>query len=241
MRICIVTLFTEEIAAYGRLGAANKESYARRHGYDFAAYDRSSDSSRHPAFSKLAAMRTQLVNHDWVFWTDADSLIMNPDIHLESIIRRSPDSDMILSWEAGAAPINTGQWLVRNTAWSAAALERISAPDCPNPWPHWLEQGALVAWLREEPSRWRHVCRLHPRIMNSTPASGTYRDLNLRASCYRRGDFIIHFWPLARDAVAVGEAMKQYHRLAASEPSGYAARLGARLRTAWLGRRVGVP
>jgi len=241
MRIAIVTLFTEEIATYGRLGAANKESYARRHGYDFAVYGRSSDASRHPAFSKLAAMKAQLVNHDWVFWTDADSLIMNPEIRLEAIIRRSPDSDMILTWESGAAPINTGQWLVRNTAWSAAALERISAEACPNPWPHWLEQGALVAWLQEAPARWQHICRLHPRIMNSTPATGNYQDLNLRASRYRRGDFIIHFWPLARDAAAVGEAMDRYHRLATSEPCGYAARMGARLRTAWLGRRVGVP
>ncbi len=239
MRICIVTLFTEEIAGYGKLSAANKKSYAKRHGYDFAVYDRSSDASRHPAFSKLAAMKTQLANHDWVFWSDADSLIMNPDIRLESIIRRSPDSDMILTWESGAAPINTGQWLVRNTPWSAAVLEQIADPDCPNPRPHWLEQGALVGWLEEELERWRHVRVLHPRVMNSTPAAGHYRDLNLSASRYRKGDFIIHFWPMARDVTAVGEAMQQYHQLAAAERSRYA-RIGALARAAWLSRRMGV-
>ena len=238
MRICIVTLFTEEIASYGRLGAANKESYARRHGYDFAVHDRTSDASRHPAFSKLTAMKAQLGNHDWIFWTDADSLIMNPDIRLESIIRRSPGSDMILTWEAGAAPINTGQWLVRNTSWSAAVLEQIADPDCPNPRPHWLEQGALAGWLQEDPERWRHLCVLHPRVMNSTPATGNYRDLNLRASRYREGDFIIHFWPLARDVAAVGDAMRKYYQLATAERSRYA-RFGALARASWLARRAG--
>ena len=74
-----MTLYTDEIAEYGRLGAANKEDYARHHGYGFVAHDRSLDNRRPPAFSKLAGDRgTVAGRHDWVFWTDADSLVMNP-------------------------------------------------------------------------------------------------------------------------------------------------------------------
>ncbi|HEY2890124.1 MAG TPA: DUF273 domain-containing protein [Dongiaceae bacterium] len=212
MKICVVTLYTAEIAEYGQIGAANKEAYARRHGYGFAAHTRSLDASRHPAFSKPAAIADCLTDNDWVFWTDADSLIMNPAITLQSIIAQAADKDMILTREAGASPVNTGQWLIRNTAWSRDALARIGAPHCPNSRPHWFEQGAFVDWLGQKPDRWQHLAILPPRVMNSTPARGAYADLHLRASRYRHGDFIIHFWPLARDVAKVTRAMQQYHR-----------------------------
>ena len=225
MKICVVTLYTDEIATYGLLSAANKEAYARRHGYGFTAYTRPLDTSRHPAFSKLTAIANHLADNDWVFWTDADSLIMNPAISLESIIAQGADKDMILTREAGASPVNTGQWLIRNTAWSRAALARIGTPGCPNSRPHWFEQGAFVDWLREQPDRWQHLAVLAPRVMNATPARGAYADLHLRASRYRRGDFIIHFWPLARDVARVTRAMRQYHRRSLAPESGALATL----------------
>ena len=33
LKNCIITLYTDEIAEYGRLGASNKDRYAMRHGY----------------------------------------------------------------------------------------------------------------------------------------------------------------------------------------------------------------
>ncbi len=240
MKICVVTLYTDEIAEYGRLGAANKEAYARRHGYGFAAYTCSLDTSRHPAFSKLTAIDNHLADNDWVFWTDADSLIMNPAVMLESIIAQGADKDMILTREAGASPVNTGQWLVRNTEWSRNALARIGAPDCPNSRPHWFEQGAFVDWLREEPDRWQHLAVLAPRVMNATPARGAYADLHLRASRYRRGDFIIHFWPLARDVNEVTRAMQQYHRRSLAPQNAMFSRLHRFWIAMGLRRRAGV-
>lgn len=225
MKICIVTLYTDEIAEYGRLGASNKDRYAMRHGYRFIAYTKSLDTSRPPAFSKLAAIGAHLPDHDWVFWTDADSLVMNAATRLESIIRRAAGKDMILTWEAGASPINTGQWLIRNSPWSAEALASIAAPGCPNSRPQWFEQGALIDWLNADARRWSHLGVLHPRVMNATPATGSYPDLDLRRSRYRPGDFIIHFWPLARQVEAVGRAMQSYHRLALAREGGLRARL----------------
>jgi len=225
VKICIVTLYTDEIAEYGKLGASNKASYAARHGYGFFAYTSPLDTRRAPAYSKLPAIGAHLREHDWVFWTDADSLVMNSATRLESIIQRGADKDMILTWEAGAAPINTGQWLIRNTAWSAEVLERIAAPDCPNSRPKWFEQGSLIDWLKEDPMRRERLAILHPRVMNSTPASGNYADLNLRASRYRKGDFIIHFWPLARRAGEIRRAMERYQQLALTHETGLLARL----------------
>ena len=120
MKIAIVTLFTEEIADYGAIGAANKQAYGRRHGYDCFVYRERLDTRRHPAWSKLVAIKRHLPDYDWVFWTDADSLVMNGERTLEAIIAKQENKDMILTWEAGASPVNTGQWLIRNTEWSSA-------------------------------------------------------------------------------------------------------------------------
>jgi hypothetical protein len=227
MKIAIITLFTVEIADYGEIGAANKQAYAKRHGYDCFVYRERLDASRHPAWSKLIAIGRHLRNYDWVFWSDADSLIMNGAGTLESIIARHRDKDMILTWETGAAPMNTGEWLIRNSAWSAAALRAIADPACPNQWPAWFEQGALIAWLNADKTRWPHLQLLHPRVMNSTPAVALYDHLSVRKSRYRQGDFIIHFWPLARQRDAVLKMMIEYDAMSKRPP-----------RFAWAGWRA---
>jgi mannan polymerase II complex MNN10 subunit len=215
MRIAIVTLFTEEIADYGEIGASNKQAYARRHGYDCFVYRERLDRSRHPAWSKLDAIKRHLPNYDWVFWTDADSLVMNGKRTLESIIVGHEDKDMILTWEVGESSVNTGEWLVRNTAWSAAALSAIGDIACSNRHPRWFEQGALVAWLGVDTSRWSHLAVLHPRVMNATPRV-TLQDSMPKPiwiSRFRHGDFIIHFWPLARQQKAILDMMVLYDAL----------------------------
>ena len=114
---------------------------------------------------------------------------------------------------------------MRNSAWSKAGLERLAAADCPNSRAYWFEQGALVGWLAEDPTRWQRLCVLHPRVMNSTPATGNYPNLNLRSSRYRKGDFIIHFWPLARRTGEVLQAMQRHHQLALAREDGLLGKL----------------
>jgi hypothetical protein len=160
-----------------------------------------------------------LRNYDWVFWTDADSLIMDAGRRLESIISRARGKDMIVTWETGAAKVNTGQWLVRNSDWSAQTLAAIADPACPNGRPDWFEQGAFIDWLDAEPRRWSHVAILHPRVMNSTPAAGVYQGVELDCCRFREGDFIIHFWPLGRQADAILEMMQAYEPLSRRAPN----------------------
>lgn len=218
MKIAIVTLFTAEIADYGEIGAANKQVYGRRHGYDCFVYRERLDTSRHPAWSKLVAIKRHLPEYDWVFWTDADSLIMNGERTLEAIIAKQEDKDMILTWEAGAAPVNTGQWLIRSSEWSDAALSAIGNPSCSNGRPAWYEQGALIDWLKADKKRSSHLAVLHPRVMNSTPPVSLYDGRPLHRSRFRTGDFIIHFWPLARNRDAVFDMMTKYDALSKRPP-----------------------
>jgi hypothetical protein len=221
MRIAIVTLFTKEIADFGEIGAANKQAYARRHAYDCFEYREQLDKSRHPAWSKLDVIRRHLSDYDWVFWTDADSLVMNSERKLESIIAGHEHKDMILTWEVGPSPVNTGQWLVQSTAWSADVLSVVGQVASPNRRPRWFEQGALSEWLGTDETRWCHLAVVHPRIMNATPPVKHFEKRFGRKSRWRRGDFIIHFWPLERKREAILDMMIEYDELSRSQPSSF--------------------
>ena len=103
----------------------NKQSYCDKHGYFLYNESMTLDSSRPPSWSKILAVRRLLTeeNCDWVFWMDADTVIMNSNKRIEDFLPL-PDSgvDLILtiqkqiSWNAGA-------WLIRNTPWSIDFLD----------------------------------------------------------------------------------------------------------------------
>ena len=153
MKIAIVTLFTEEIADYGAIGAR----ISRPMGGVTATIVLSIANG----WTRVAIQLVQACSDQKAFaglrlgvWTDADSLVMNGEQTLEAIIAKQENKDMILTWEAGASPVNTGQWLIRNTQWSSATLSAIEDPACSNSRPKWFEQGALIEWLKADERRW---------------------------------------------------------------------------------------
>lgn len=204
MRIGIVTLYTPDVRDYGVISAANKEHFGRRHGYRVHIATESLDTTRQPAWSKVLLLARELENFDWVFWTDADSVVMNMSTRLESLIERSGDVDMILGSDV-VAPFNTGQWLVRRCAWSQSFLDRVwnepkEPTRCAPPW----DQGAVTRLLEKDPTARARVAVRPLRELNATiwryyTSTGlgtnwerTYKRAS-HVSEYVPGDFIVHF------------------------------------------------
>jgi hypothetical protein len=167
MDIAVLTLATSDIASYSTLSFENKLSYVRLHGYDFYHYTSVLDPIRPPAWSKIRVIQRHLSFYDWVFWTDADSLIMNQSIALQDILSRANSHNMILT-PGPRDKYNTGQWLVRSSDWSAAILEQIWDEVTPsdawywrNPW----EQRALTRLVERTPEIADGICVLSMREM----------------------------------------------------------------------------
>jgi Protein of unknown function, DUF273 len=57
---------------------------------------------------------------EWVFWMDADTVIMNSSISLESFLPE--DFDLLLTEEKGQS-WNAGAWVIRNSPWSLEFLD----------------------------------------------------------------------------------------------------------------------
>ena len=134
-KICLATLTDEgrksrAVRYFGwrnfdgllKLTEPNKQAYADRHGYHWFDESAVLDVSRPPSWSKIkAAQRLLNEEHcDWVFWLDADTVIMDPSRPVESIL--STQHDLLVAPDKGGG-YNAGVWLIRNSDWSKHFLQ----------------------------------------------------------------------------------------------------------------------
>ena len=168
------------------LGIENKRRYCELHGYDFFCAEESLDSSRPISWSKILLIQKVLENpkYKWVFWSDADSIIMNPKVPLERFIDEK--YNLII---AKTDEINAGQFFLKNCPWSLQLLSDIySQTECIH---HpWWEQQALILVLRKNPQLENLIKIVSPRLFNSGPSETTS---SLLSYSYQPEDFMIHF------------------------------------------------
>jgi galactosyl transferase GMA12/MNN10 family len=169
------------------LGIKNKRSYCNKHGYKFICGTRTLDSSRPIQWSKIKLILKTMENTSckWIFWTDADSLIMNVDFPISNLI--DEQYNFILSRDRNS--LNTGQFLIRNCKWSREFLKCVYArEECirSNVW----EQQAVILELEQNP-RWMALTKIIPqRSINSYPREWIG---DISECTYQDGDFILHF------------------------------------------------
>lgn len=179
-------------------GVLNKQLYSSLHGHDYYLGLKSLDSSRHPAWSKIILLQDVLKNknYSWVFWTDADSLIMNKDIKLETMVDNNYDLIITADWNG----MNTGQFFVKNNDWSLSLLERVYArKDLLNH--QFFEQQGIV----EESIGGR--VKIVPR--STFNSYGFWIPPEYKIFDYKEGDFLIHF-PGVR--AELGDSMRKFAR-----------------------------
>lgn len=163
---------------------ASKAEYCRKQGYPFHNLTYTLDPNRPIPWSKILLVEKLLEDceTDWVFWSDADAIVMNKKIKLKRFV--DENYDMIVGSDDNG--INTGQFLMRNCEWSKDFLKRVYAK---TEYIHhgWWEQKAIMDLYANNPEDKKHIKVLPQRDMNSyTPQHGPIHG-------YQKGDFIIHF------------------------------------------------
>jgi hypothetical protein len=124
--LAIVTLYTPNIACYGRIAEANFKRYCERHGYtlyihrDIPAH--LNDGKTSGNWLKPALLREYLPHHDYVFWVDADVLFNDRNRRLESIIE---GRDAVFARDVGTWAFNSGIMGFRRTQQNYDAFHHI--------------------------------------------------------------------------------------------------------------------
>lgn len=132
---------------------------------------------RAPTFGKikltLAACRTR--PGYWALWTDADAMVVNQSLPLESII--DDNYDIILS--ADWLMINAGMILFKCSPWATSFLERVyNARQFDNA--RALDQSAFQHFFDTDPEMDKHLKRIPKHAINAYTEE------------YRPGDFLLH-------------------------------------------------
>ena len=169
-------------------GLANKLSYCLKNNYKYIEGSSSLDTSRPVPWSKilliLEVMKDPAIK--WIFWTDADSLIMNQKTLLESLI--DEDFEFIIGDELNAT-VNSGQFLIKNCEWSKKFLHQIYS-HVEFVHHEWWENQAIIYEIENSDEIKSHTKIIPQRFINSYPRR---LSRNLDEATYQDGDFIIHF------------------------------------------------
>jgi len=194
-KICVCTLSIgekyKECTKYGHNG---KRIYCKKWGYGFEDDETVYDTSRHPAWSKVRILQKCLnavdengtKKYDFVVWMDADTLVMNEDIKLESFIDKylSDDSKHFLVSRDNGYRINTGVWFLRNSEYAADILEKVWDNTTLGEQQYW-EQGSFCYF---------HDTNQYNLRYHTVDLSTDYqKEFNCSYCFYTWGYFLVHF------------------------------------------------
>ena len=133
-KISFVYVYTPNINGYATHSILNILKYAEKYNYGVIIYNNVFNNIVSPCWNKIAAIIKNLYKHEYLVWIDADALINNFDITLESIIKTNPNVDLHLCWDIDKEKecINSGVMIIKNTKWSINLFNKIWN----NPYPH---------------------------------------------------------------------------------------------------------
>jgi|SRR3954464_15776153 len=178
--IAILSGYTNAQKSIGELTYGSKLAYALRWKRPLINFiEPSFDFTRPPAWSKIQFMLGKLSSFEYVYWLDADILITNNEIDIDTYatvdIIGSQDKEPVL---------NTGSFLVKNSTYGRAILLETWKRKQYIHTAGW-EQAALHSILVE--TNWHNTCLLPQHCLNSYPAT------------YKKGDLLVHFAGLTNE------------------------------------------
>jgi hypothetical protein len=175
MKIAIISLVDEAQNEIANLSLKNKFNYAQKHGYAFIFETRSLDLNRPTSWSKFLIIEKYIEKFEWIFWCDADSLILKPEIKLEEYIENCnnninlimpaivPEDNIFLDrrWKI---QVNTSHFFVKNNQQSLDILNKSyqNTQFIDQGWKfdfggkHAEEEGALNYYLENNPC-WQNI------------------------------------------------------------------------------------
>jgi hypothetical protein len=170
----------------------SKRAYAERHGYRYIQGGEEYWDRRKPtAWSKIPFLLNVLADlpeNTLVWQSDADVLITNSALKIEDVmVPLLPEGkDMLLTLDA-CGTINSGNILLRNTAWTRDFLGRVYQ-QTQFTYHIWWEQAAIVSLYESNPNDKRMI-----EVTRNHKAFNAYLRGLPGEPLWEQGDFLVHF------------------------------------------------
>lgn len=205
MSICVVTSIIDIPGSEGEKYSdlispctESKISYCNKHGYDLLINRLWIHPEKHPSWNKLLTLKNCMSKkYDYLFWMDADTLITNPEIKLETILDQCNSKyDLHFTRDAHNGPFNCGVFFMRVDEYVCDLFEAClklweQYQDC-----QW-EQSALVRMYNN------NECGLKERlqIIDEQRLFNSFCCSTPQMICWQPGDFLIHFAGIRGDSL----------------------------------------
>jgi len=227
-------------------GLESKRNYARKHNYTYVEYnDAIYEKARPVAWYKLMALKKYLTTTpnpaQWVFFSDADVLITNPDIKLETFIAQFPQQANFVWTLDACGHLNSGNVFYRTEkpTWCLNFIEKIWAKTEYIYHP-WWENAAMISLYYQDPEI---KAQIHT-ILNAAATFNAYvfavptpnaiqNIIDLVRSdadpwltavelrLYKPGDFLVHFAGVY-DTNAINTMMTYFQSMAKDQSPDFA-------------------
>lgn len=175
-------------AEVGKLTLESKIDYCKIHGYDFYLKDKDFSKDRVIGYERIKIFLENIDSYDWLWYLDADAMIMNQTIRLENII--DDNYNMIIAQNLNnknIIEINDGSILLKRSEWSKKYLNYINSLEDYFFHP-WSCMQALIDYINvthiEEAKK--NIKIVHPRYFNSH-----YHEWTTHSN-FKIGDFVLH-------------------------------------------------
>ena len=177
-------------------GLNSKREYAKKHGYSLHIGGEDVwDRKRPIPWSKIQFILKYIDQYDYVFWSDADVIILNQEKTIEANILPLLPKDKHLLWTYDACNhYNNGNMLLRGkTEWTKDFLKR-SYEQTDVLYHIWWDNAAMLKLWETNPSDKERIetCKEH-WIFNSYAFGPNNSAKDPTARLYTHGDFLLHF------------------------------------------------
>jgi hypothetical protein len=177
-------------------GLETKRIYAKRHGYALHIGGQEVwDRTRPIPWSKLRYILQFIDQYDYLFWSDADVIITNPDISItEHILPRLPANKDLLWTQDVVGNINSGNMLLRGKSqWLKDFLQRTYM-ETDLIYHIWWENAAMIRLFQKNVTDAAKIALIQDFTLFNTYLFGPQNKADdPNARLFRRGDFLIHF------------------------------------------------
>jgi len=171
------------------------ESYANKNNYDFAFLDETPNRLDRPTPWVKIPLIYSLLNkeYDYVIYIDADCMITNSNIKIESLINQNTKAVIQLCCDEGG--INTGVMIIKKSTKAFLLLELIWGNDSYKYHPNW-EQESLKNLMLEFPEIYESVYQYtgnYPYNCFPYERYHIHKEIPHPVNTWKPGDFLVHF------------------------------------------------
>ena len=132
--IAIVYVYTQNIYEYCQHSIKNLTAYVKKYNYGLIVYSEPFNTNVSACWNKVCAILENLLTHKYLVWFDADAIINNFDISLDSFVKKYPDAEIICCLDILAEKdcVNSGVMIIKNTPWAYNIFKKTWLTEIPH-------------------------------------------------------------------------------------------------------------